>query len=186
MIEKFNDTETMEKSYENLEKEFTKKCQELSRVKNELRELQEEKNADLVITAGASPRPTETIEEGKATDDEPTKFNTEFRAKAGEFIRKNADAKAYSREISKVLLKDPSLLNCADPFAVAYALVLKDKKPENKEVSVLVQEITAPVEQKPSIPVISKEMVGFVPGKVKPKFSSLDDARSELINRYFS
>ena len=37
-----------------------------------------------------------------------------------------------------------------------------------------------------NVPVLSERIVGLAPSKVKPKFRSLEDARDELINRYFS
>ena len=191
MIEKFENVEEMEKSYQNLEKEFTKKCQELAGLKKELLSLKEQEAEENNVPA----EPVVALVEEQAEPEkveEPIKnaseFGLDFRAKAGEFLRQNEDAKAYSKEISKILLKDKSLLNCSDPFMVAYAMVLKNEaknKPKMEEVPVSKKIESVMEDIKPTVPLISKEMVGLAPVKTKPKFKTLEDAREELLNRYF-
>ena len=160
MIEKFQDAEQMEKSYENLEKEFTKKCQELSLLKKQLEE--------------------KVKEEPKSPE-----INLEFRTKASEFLSSISDAKEYSKEMSKILLTDKEILSLSDPFKVAYAMAKVNKsnekieEPKEEKIETTVEEVI----KKPSVPLGAS---GFPPARIKPKFKSLDDAREELISRYFS
>lgn len=161
MIEKFADAEQMEKSYENLEKEFTKKCQELSALKKQLEE--------------------KTKEEPKTPE-----INLEYRAKASEFLSSISDAKEYSKEMSKILLENKEILSLSDPFGVAYAMAKVKKSEEKNEEETKTQPKEEEVREVIKTPVAPLGVSGFPPARIKPKFKSLDDAREELISRYFS
>lgn len=203
MLEKFSCAEELEKSYMNLEKEFTKKCQELASLKKELVEsvgvnepvldenepLEDEVQHEEVCVEAED---NSSLCDEKVLENlhEKSVFGVDFRAKAGEFLKNNDDAKQYAKDISKLLIKDKSLLNCSDPFMVAYAMVLKDQlksKPQVDDVCET-EDLKEVVPKKSSVevlPLISKTMVGGAPFKSKPKFRTLEDARNELMNRYF-
>lgn len=243
MIGKFENEEALLKSYTDLEREFTKKCQELSKIKKELAcgesasleilepevqgeiKVEEESvNAENVINdgeiadisldgldelvAGSEEKREEIVEEESTREDcsknndikeaesvesnEPI-FGLDFRVKASEFLRNNEEAKEYAKEISKMLLKDKSLLSCSDPFGVAYALVLKEKGKQVEEKMVepkneIIKEQNAIEKATNKIPasigVLGKSASGFSSHRVVQRFRTMEDARSELLRRF--
>ena len=225
MIGKFENEEALLKSYGDLEREFTKKCQELSRVRKELElrvgetkvsedveanEAVEEisQNEELVDFVESlheqevEPQITEPVVDDEARqlgimEVEPEKAvsvgdNLIFRAKANEFLLNNSDAAGYSREIAKVLMKDKSLLSCADPFQVAYALVLKNKKDEVKsnEKEIVTEEKKQQVydsgvgREAVGVSLLGKNRSAFSPARIVQKYKTMDDAREELLRRF--
>ena len=226
MIGKFENEEALLKSYSDLEKEFTKKCQELSKLKREVeeREKQVEDDAeaesvelvdaneaveviDLIEDAGTGEEAVlheivEAVEGDNKNDcadsslvdeDENVDFNNLIvRARANEFLINNTDAREYARDIAKLLMKDKSLMKCADPFQVAYALVLKDRRKDERvfeegtkkesvkeEKNVQEEEIV-----KPNINLLGRNASVFSPARVVQKFRTMDDAREELLRRF--
>ena len=207
-LDKFNDAEALEQSYFSLEREFTKKCQELARVKKELELASNSKvedaevQEDFVTPENESQEPapivTQVVEQEPATLIEPVEaqaptedlkqvnFNLDFRARAGEFLQKTQDAKKYAKEMAKILLADKSLLNCADPFAVAYALaVQREKKDEVKEKNVISEE-SSPVEVVPNVSILTSSIQGAAPRGAKKRCSTLSEAGEEILKRYFN
>lgn len=229
MIGKFENEEALLKSYGDLEKEFTKKCQELSKVKKELEEVKKplieddvdtlESADDLTLEAigddatavGEVVKEQEVaepheiiesveeagekieIEENLVAEEGVEKFDKlDFRAKANEFLLNNSDARAYSKEIAKLLMKDKSLLSCSDPFQVAYALVLKERnergkietpKPVSEEN--FKDEITDTREKtRDIVSLLGRKTASAKPLRVVQKFRTMDDARAELLRRF--
>lgn len=209
MLNKFESVEEMEKSYESLEREFTRKCQELSRVKKELEERAgdegkcEAEAIDGVIVdesgeveepqlASVETESEKELAENKvdAVQDSSVAFGVELRARAGEFLAKFPEARGYAKEISKAILADPSLLRCDEPFVVAYALVKASENKAKQQVEdaqekTISQKTESVAPAKKVVPVMTSGVKGFSPFVSKPKFRTLEDARSELINRYF-
>ena len=229
MIGKFENEEALLKSYGDLEKEFTKKCQELSKVKKELEEVKKplteedvdtlESAEDLTLEAigddatavGEVVKEQEVvepheiidrveeagekieIEENLVTEEGVEKFDKlDFRAKANEFLLNNSDARVYSKEIAKLLMKDKSLLSCSDPFQVAYALVLKERNERGKiETPKPVSEEnfkdeTTDMREKTSdiVSLLGRKTASAKPLRVVQKFRTMDDARAELLRRF--
>jgi len=217
LANKFNDEKALVESYQKLEREFTKKCQELSRLKQDLENKEseveevlsdvpmEEEFIEVVLPEGVDTTPIETVETikeesvetGKEEIAEPSRveevvastqneyFNLDFRAKAGEFMQKSPEAKPYAKEISKILLQDRSLLNCSDPFAVAFALALKNCKKTENEPAVEDTKAENELKQLPKVSVLSGGVIGLAPRENKKKFSSISDAGEEVLKRFF-
>ena len=231
MIGKFENEEALLKSYGDLEREFTKKCQELSKLKKEFAELDTKGSDEIVVdneekvsaeeaVDEIEPRATnvEVVDEEISHDlilnnaikndvdedadekKEPLEkreldesFNNLLvRAKANEFLLNNIEARAYSREIAKVLMKDKSLLSCSDPFQVAYALVLKDKQSRGTSTShepalngvVEVKEESVDSTKIGGVSLLGRNHSVFSPARIVKKYRNIDDARDELIRRF--
>ena len=265
MLNKFTSPEQLEKSYTDLEKEFTKKCQELAQLKKQLENapvsqdistsekvdttqseniksekmpenqqnesnlkenilncvmnlidesvethdetcpLEQKNDEDIML--GADDKKASIVEmvgveriesEVEQTKDissnleEKSEFGLDLRYKASEFLRKNQEAKAFGKEMSKILLKDKKLLALDDPFMVAYAIALKNAKSNSKN-----QEESKPVEQpiqvglEPKqkekneniVPLLGRDLLGIAPQKMSRKFGSIDEAGRELLKK---
>ena len=220
MIGKFSSEEELLKGYENLEKEFTKKCQELSLLKKE-QEAQKSQSEDLASLDNLCERKEgeeEKLEEANlpldksscqddfasAIQKEENLQNKEAsfnRVQALELLLSRPDAKEYSREIAKELIVNKSLKNADNPFFMAY-LIVKDRMggcEKQTEKSIKNEEKHQKTETKlketeenskktedvfPSLLLGTKGDGIGVP--YRKKYSSLEDARADLINRYFS
>ena len=230
MIGKFENEEVLLKSYGDLEKEFTKKCQELSRVKKELEDARqgfgemqtdEIQKTDLIESEITSQPVEEVVEDAELTmnllEEEKCEQEVEtdevsqtdewasgtndsvqfdklgFRLKANEFLAENSEARAYTKEIAKVLLSDKSLLSCADPFKVAYALVLKDKSSVLADVHPIKEGEMEKSDSRdneelkkinPSVSLLGRKTSTVAPIRVVQKYRTMDDARAELMRRF--
>ena len=101
-IGKFNSPESLLEAYNNLQREFTKKCQKLSEL--------EKHSAD-----------NENVQK---EDVSPAYEKNEWRKEVAEFLTKNKEAKAFSKEISDEIIKDPLLQKSSNMLEIAWSRVL--------------------------------------------------------------
>ena len=113
---KFNSPESLLEAYNNLQREFTKKCQKLSEL-----EKQHADNAQ---------KETSLIEETENIA--PAFENKEWRSNVADFLRKNEHARGFAREISEEILNDPALQKSNNMLEIAWSRVLSKnyKTPE--------------------------------------------------------
>ena len=102
---KFKDTQSMLKAYNNLQAEFTKKCQKLSEVTKTLSEVEEKLN------------------ESKK-EQLPIYQKEDWQEAVNSFLSQNEKAKMYSKEISDELLKDPDLAKSSNALPLAWERVM--------------------------------------------------------------
>ena len=102
---KFKDTESMLNAYNNLQAEFTKKCQKLSDVTKELQEIQK------------------TLEQNKK-EDMPLYEKENWQEAVESFLSKNGKAQKYSKEISDEILQDPDLAKSPNALPLAWERVM--------------------------------------------------------------
>lgn len=93
---KFKDADSLLSAYNNLQAEFTKKCQKLSE-----------------------------IEKGTQQESMPIYLNEKWHDKLGEFLENNQDAKTYAKEISNILIEDKSIAEKDDALSMAWAKVMQ-------------------------------------------------------------
>ncbi len=105
---KFKDTESLLSAYNNLQAEFTKKCQKLSEVTS-LLEGQEAK-----------------LNEIKEVEQSPVFENENWKTDVSTFLNQNLEAKEYSGEIANEILKDKSLRVSPHALELAWARVMKN------------------------------------------------------------
>ena len=98
---KFKDAKSLYDAYNELQSEFTRKCQRL-------REL-ESKSVDNVVNAT------------------PNTVDTSWQDVVGEFVNTHRHAKAYSKDITRELLKDDSLKHDKYGLEIAYSRVMESK-----------------------------------------------------------
>ncbi|MBQ3494589.1 MAG: hypothetical protein IJA69_04155 [Clostridia bacterium] len=101
---KFKDAESLYEAYNNLQAEFTRKCQKLS-------ELEKQKQQE------------EIVEQPKT----PVFAQTDWTNKVSDFLQKNKQAKAYAKEISSIIMSNPELMNKDDALSLAWAKVVEQK-----------------------------------------------------------
>ena len=97
---KFKDTESLLKAYNNLQAEFTKKCQSLSKLKDEL---------------------------GEKEETQPIYEKENWTEMVSEFMEKNQNAKKFSSEIAKKLIEDDALAKKDNALEIAWAQVASEK-----------------------------------------------------------
>ncbi len=100
---KFKSTEELLKAYENLEKEFTKKCQKLSALSGNKTEEDKQKSETVL----------------------PQYEREDWLKKTGEFLAQNENAKNYVKQIAEILISDEDLAKKDDALELAYSRVLK-------------------------------------------------------------
>lgn len=108
LLLKFKSVDELCKAYENLEKEFTKKCQQLSTLDNE-------NNCDNV-------------------DETPQYERETWNEKVSSFIKENELAKNYTKEISEQLLTDTELSKKDDALSLAFLRVLQKNFKTEKDL----------------------------------------------------
>lgn len=103
---KFKSVEALKTAYENLEKEFTKKCQKLNELisENNKQELPQYKREDWLV-------------------------------KVSNFIADNKHAKDYTKQIADVLLGDENLAKKEDALTLAYSKVLNENLKTKEELA---------------------------------------------------
>ncbi len=95
---KFKDAESLLDAYNNLQAEFTRKCQRLS----ELEKTQQESQA-------------------------PVFSKEDWQDRVSEFINSHSEAKKFASEISQEILTNPSLQSKEDALELAWAKVIGQK-----------------------------------------------------------
>lgn len=117
---KFQSSEELLKAYNNLEAEFTRKCQKLSEIQKKISEK------------GGN----ETSEKDETKVLPPEYEREDWRSKVAVFLTENERAKGFSREISEEILKDPALKINQNMLDIAWARVLaKNYKSPDQIVS---------------------------------------------------
>lgn len=105
---KFSSPESLLEAYNNLQREFTKKCQKLSEY--------EKQNVDNAIV--------ETSHSDETKEIAPAFESKEWRSQVADFLRKNEHAREFSKEISSEILKDPNLQKSSNMLEIAWSRVL--------------------------------------------------------------
>lgn len=104
---KFKSVEALENAYENLEKEFTKKCQMLNKL----------------------------LSENKDENSLPQYQKEDWLTKVSTFIENNNHAKDFLNDIAKTLVEDENLAKKEDALELAYSKVLKDNFKTKEELA---------------------------------------------------
>lgn len=136
---KFATADELEKAYDSLQKEFTKKCQVNSRLSRELEELKSKAGAQGETqgepqTARPEGRENETptaLNGAQATT--PVYESPDWDGRVAEFMKKYPSAARYTAGIAKVLAEDKALASREDCLERAYfdVLVKADRPPED-------------------------------------------------------
>ncbi len=132
---KFATADELERAYDSLQREFTRKCQANSRLSREIEELRNAK----ATTDGEPPtarpegREIETptaLNGAEATT--PVYESPDWESRVGEFMKKYPQAARYTQSIARTLAHDPSLASREDCLERAYfdVLVKADRPPE--------------------------------------------------------
>ena len=98
-ISKFKDTDELLRAYQSLEKEFTKKCQQLS-------EITKERQQDVI----------------------PAYQNQNWQERVDEFVSHNPSAKKYSQQISEMIINDKTIASSNNPLETAWAKIVDELK----------------------------------------------------------
>lgn len=112
---KFKDAESMLKAYNNLQAEFTKKCQKLSEVSKKLEEIEIEQ-----INAEAKP---------------PVYLEENWEENVSAFLEQNAEAKEFKAQIAGEILKDKRLQALPNALELAWARVMKREYASPKKLA---------------------------------------------------
>ena len=107
---KFKDAESLLNAYNNLQAEFTRKCQKLSELEKQNKQEQEK-----------------TIE--------PIYSKADWQTKVTEFLQKNENAKNFASEISQEILSNPKLANSDNALEIAYAKIIGSKYKPLEEIA---------------------------------------------------
>ena len=98
-ISKFKDTDELLRAYQSLEKEFTKKCQQLS-------EITKERQQDVI----------------------PAYQNQNWQERVDEFVSHNPSAQKYSQQISEMIINDKTIASSNNPLETAWAKIVDELK----------------------------------------------------------
>jgi len=104
---KFKDAESLLSAYNNLQAEFTRKCQKLSEMSKEL----EDKNSQL-----------NQIDKKQT---EPIYLQESWQDNVSSFLSNNAEAQKYSGDIANEILMDPDLQKSPNALELAWARVMQ-------------------------------------------------------------
>lgn len=113
---KFKDAENVLKAYNNLQAEFTKKCQKLSEVSKRLEDL-------------------ESLQEKQKAEQSPVYKKNEWKQNVSAFLMQNSEAKEYAEDICNEILKDEKLQSSADALELAWARVMKKEYAHPKSLA---------------------------------------------------
>ncbi len=105
---KFSTADELLKAYNNLQSEFTRKCQKLSEIQKQTAEKGE----------------IETSQNDETKESSPAFESDDWRSQVAEFLTHNEKAKSFSREISNEILEDPELQKSKSMLDIAWARVL--------------------------------------------------------------
>lgn len=105
---KFSCAEDLVKAYNNLQAEFTRKCQKLSEIQKQFAEKEVE----------------ETSVKDETVKISPAFENDNWQEEVAKFLQENENAKQFSREISSEILKDKALQSSPNMLELAWARVL--------------------------------------------------------------
>ncbi len=108
---KFSCAEDLVNAYNNLQAEFTRKCQKLSEIQKQIAEKEIE----------------ETSLKDETKEISPAFMQEDWRSRVSEFLQKNERASEFSREISNEILQDKNLQTSPNMLEIAYGRVLAKK-----------------------------------------------------------
>ena len=111
---KFKDSETLLNAYNELQSEFTRKCQKLSETEKKLQEI----NTDQVSGDEVGSRLDEFA----------------WNQNISEFLQSHKNAESLVEEITEEILKDSDLRNSPDGLEKAYIKVIENKYTPNEEL----------------------------------------------------
>lgn len=110
---KFKDANSLLSAYNNLQAEFTKKCQKLSEVTKQIEQsVTNDKKENLPIFA-----------------------NDNWQENVSDFLSKNSEAEKYSGEIASEILNDKSLQVSPNALELAWARVMQKKYVEPEKLA---------------------------------------------------
>ncbi len=176
-IGKFKDAESLLDAYNNLQAEFTKKCQKLSEFEKTSKQQIESESVAIYEREG-------------------------WDNKVATFLENNQDAKQFASEICNNILTDSSLRTKDNALEIAYANVMKkhfvlpDKVAENSDFlskyvlnnpTVKQQIITEYVQslQQNKVPMfVSKQNGSQIAFKTQPKANSMSEAK-QMVQKLF-
>ncbi|MBE7075294.1 MAG: hypothetical protein E7376_04880 [Clostridiales bacterium] len=104
---KFKDTNSLLTAYNNLQAEFTRKCQKLSEI---TKQVEEQNNSENI----AQP------------DAKPIFQNEDWQQKVSAFLNENSGAKKYSGEIATEILNNKNLQSSPHALELAWAKVMQN------------------------------------------------------------
>ena len=116
---KFKDAESLLEAYNNLQSEFTKKCQLLSQLQK-----------DKMEQASIENQPQPSQEQLQKEQDQPEQTEQSFQSGLESFLLANDDAKQFEDEIKQ---KIDLSSTAADPYQVAWAGVVLDHLTGSKQ-----------------------------------------------------
>ena len=178
---KFSCIEELEKAYQNLEREFTKKSQLLSEMlKKEQQKVDEPNKTEVGL---------------------PFFERENWALEVQDFLSKNPQAKPYAKEISQIAIEDKELQFCNNPLLVAWQKwltknyktteqlledekFLKDVKNNEKIKKAIISDYINDLKSREVAPPIYSDS-GFCGTNVKYGLSSLEEAK-ELAKKIFN
>lgn len=125
---KFKDAESLLKAYNNLQAEFTKKCQKLSELTKSFAEENSAVASDDCEDKSESLNknmPEENNEVKNKTLTQPIFKSKDWNTKVAEFLNANEPAKEFSNQIANEILNDQSLQNNENALDLAWARVMQ-------------------------------------------------------------
>ncbi len=137
---KFATADELERAYDNLQREFTRKCQQYSRLEKEMSRL---KSADAKGEESAEPqtaRPegrdteTPTAANGAAAKT-PAYESPDWESRVSGFFREYPSASTYAKEIAGELAKDRELATRDDCLERAYFRILRERDRPYEELA---------------------------------------------------
>lgn len=125
---KFKDATTLYEAYNNLQKEFTKKSQQLSAILKDSKQNEyNDKIADSVKNNTVFDKNNSENADfftNNLNEDKKYAFQkSDWTSKAMTFFNNNQDAKQYSKDIAKLLMEDKSLATSPNCLDYAYAII---------------------------------------------------------------
>lgn len=136
---KFKNADSLFEAYNNLQSEFTRKCQKV-------KELELKLNDNLSVNSDLTENISENIVENIKNNnensvaenlyknntenqetDKPQYLNSDWQTNVAEFIKNNPDAKHFAKEISDVLINNKEIANLKNALDISYAMVLSKK-----------------------------------------------------------
>lgn len=176
---KFKDTESLLSAYNNLQAEFTRKCQTLSQLQKETDNVNKQ---DKQIT--------------------PVYLNDDWNEKVFAFLENNQEAKPYAKEISQMIMQDENLASSDDALSLAWSkiaiknykspkdnledddfiqnYVLKSEKVKNAVIKHLSSQM-----QNNNTPNLINSFTGGSYGSVKTKSPTTLHEAKELAKKFF-
>ena len=109
---KFKDAESLLSAYNNLQAEFTKKCQKLSEVTKQMEDVTEDKKSNMPVFASEN-----------------------WQENVSNFLSGNTEAKKYSGEIANEILNDKSLQVSPNALELAWGRVMQKNYVEPEKLS---------------------------------------------------